>query len=464
MGLIGEGVRQDARTSLQLETPTAKETREVVASGWRDRDIQLLRTPFAIPLGGKFGMTFTHLKRIASAAFVGLLASAVARAQTTPLLPAHHRTTSPAQLRAVSDSVRAVLDRAVADSAFPGAFAVVGTSRGILTQYGAGKLDADDPTRPDASTVWDMASMSKLVGTTSAMIQLVASKRVVLDSPVVFYLPSWHAPGTARITVRQLMTHSSGLPAGRPLYKEADTDTTALTIVYATGPINPPGSKYVYSDLGFILLGRLVKQVTGETLDQYLAKRVFTPLAMVDTRYLPPASWIPRIAPTEVDPWRQRHIRGEVHDENASRLGGVAGHAGLFSSGRDMAKFAEMYLSGGIRNGVRIFRTKTMLEFIAVQNPALSHRALGWETANGTNSAGTRLSPLAFGHTGFTGTSLWMDPTRDLFILLLSNRVNPTRTNLKISGVRLALADGVLGALEGARLQGSQQKSVEIRH
>lgn len=367
------------------------------------------------------------------------------------LLPSAPRVTSATQRTAVRDSVQAVLLRAVADSAFPGAYAVVGSSKGIIAEFGAGKLDANDATKPNARTVWDMASMSKLVSTTSAMIQLVGSNRVVIDSPVVFYLPSWKASGTSRITVRELLTHSSGLPAGRPLYKEADTDTAARTLVYATSPVAPPGSKYVYSDLGFILLGRLVQQVTGTPLDQYVEKNVFGPLKMTDTRYLPPASWIPRIAPTEIDPWRGRHIRGEVHDENASRLGGVAGHAGLFSSARDISRFAELYLSGGVLDGKRIFQTSTLNQFITIQDKALSHRALGWETANGTNSAGHRLAPMAFGHTGFTGTSLWMDPTRDLFVLLLSNRVNPTRQNTKISGVRVALADAVVGALEGAK-------------
>lgn len=368
------------------------------------------------------------------------------------LLPAPTRTPSAKQRLAIRDTVQAVLLRAIADSAFPGAYAIVGSSRGIIAEFGAGKLDAADAARPNDRTIWDMASMSKLVSTTSAMIQLIASKRVALDSPVVYYLPSWSAAGAERITVKHLLTHSSGLPAGRPLYKEADTDSAARTIVYATSPVAPPGTKYVYSDLGFILLGRLVQQVTGQPLDQYVAQHVFGPLKMTDTRYVPPASWIPRIAPTEIDPWRGRHIRGEVHDENASRLGGVAGHAGLFSSARDIARFAEMYLSGGIIDGKRIFDTATLNDFIAVQDKSLSHRALGWETANGTNSAGKRLAGASFGHTGFTGTSLWMDPTRDLFVLLLSNRVNPTRMNVKISGVRMALADGVVAALEGPAL------------
>ena len=402
--------------------------------------------------GIRLGSLSLLLVTVACTAASARRADATATAQPhVGLLPAHAQGVGQPQRAAIGDSLRAVLTRAVTDSAFPGAYAVIGSSTEIFAEFGAGKLDADDPTRPDARTVWDMASMSKLVSTTSAMIQLVASKRVVIDSPVVFYLPSWRAAGTSRITVRQLLTHSSGLPAGRPLYKEADTDTAARTLVYATGPVLQPGSKYVYSDLGFILLGRLVQQVTGMPLDQYVEKNVFGPLKMTDTRYLPPASWLPRIAPTEIDPWRGRHIRGEVHDENASRLGGVAGHAGLFSSARDISRFAQMYLSGGILDGHRIFETGTLNQFIAIQDRALSHRALGWETANGTNSAGHRLAPVSFGHTGFTGTSLWMDPTRDLFVLLLTNRVNPTRQNSKIGGVRIALADAVVAALEGAK-------------
>lgn len=389
-----------------------------------------------------------HSPRAVSAAPTG-------RAATLAVLPAAPHPVTATQRANLRDSLQAVLLRAVADSAFPGAYAVVGNSHEVLAEFGVGKLDADDPTRPDSRTIWDMASMSKLVSTTSAIIQLVASNRVVLDSPVVRYLPSWTAAGTERITVRQLLTHSSGLPAGRPLYKEADTDTAARMIVYATGPINAPGTKYVYSDLGFILLGRLVQQITGQPLDVYVQEHVFGPLEMSDTRYLPPASWLPRIAPTEIDPWRGRHIRGEVHDENASRLGGVAGHAGLFSSARDMSRFAQMYLSGGTLNGHHVLDVTTLNRFIRVQDTTISRRALGWETPTGGNSAGHRLSKLSFGHTGFTGTSLWMDPTRDLFVLLLSNRVNPTRQNLRISGVRTALADAVVGALEGSAISRS---------
>ena len=372
-----------------------------------------------------------------------------AMAQAPNLLPAQPKVFSALQRSAINDSVQAVLQRAVADGAFPGAFAVVGTSSGVLAQFGAGRLDADDDTRPSDYTVWDLASMSKLVGTTSALLQLVAAKRVVIDSPVVSYLPSWQGAGVQRITVRQLLTHSAGLVADLPLYKEAESDTAALLMIYGATPTTPPGTHYLYSDVGFILLGRMIQSITGQPLDQYLAENVFVPLGMSDTRYLPPASWLPRIAPTEIDPWRGRHIRGEVHDENASKLGGIAGHAGLFSSARDLSKFAQLYLSGGVLDGKKIFETSTLLDFIKVQDTTVSQRALGWETPTGANSSGTRLSPLSFGHTGFTGTSLWMDPTRNIFVLLLSNRVNPTRLNTKIGAVRIALANAVVAALEG---------------
>jgi CubicO group peptidase (beta-lactamase class C family) len=347
----------------------------------------------------------------------------------------------------VADSIRTVLDRALADGAFPGAYAAIGTADGLVADYGVGRLDAADGTRPTASTVWDLASLTKVIGTTSAVLQLVGTGRVALDSPVVRYLPAWTATGAERITVRHLLTHSSGLPAWRALYKEASTAEEAESQLFATSPDTLPGVRYVYSDLGFILLGKMVERVSGERLAAYDSANLFGPLGMRDTRYLPPASWLGRVAPTEVDPWRGRQIRGEVHDENAFRLGGVSGHAGLFSSGRDLIRFAQMYLSYGTLDGVRILDSATVAAFTRVQDATISRRALGWETPTGGNSAGSKLSPGAFGHTGFTGTSLWMDPTQGVFVLLLTNRVNPSRENRKIGAVRTALADAAMSAL-----------------
>lgn len=397
------------------------------------------------------------LLSVATASAIGVgcaRASSAGGAANAPL-----KTFPKARIAALRDSLRSVLDRAVADSAFPGAYAAVGNADGVLAEYGAGRLDANDPTRPSATTVWDLASLTKVIGTTSAMLQLVGDGRVTLDSPVVQYLPDWKATGAARITVRQLMTHSAGLPAWRPFYKESTTADEAIAQLFATGPDTVPGRRFLYSDLGFMLLGKLVERVSGEPLARYDSAHVFAPLGMRDTRYLPPAEWTPRIAPTEQDPWRQRKLRGEVHDENASRVGGVSGHAGLFSSGRDLSRFARMYLRSGALDGHRVFNAATVSLFTRPQDTTVSRRALGWETPTGGNSAGHRLSTSAFGHTGFTGTSLWMDPRKGVFVLLLTNRVNPTRQNLKIGRVRAAVADAAMAAL----LDGDQADSTAGR-
>jgi serine-type D-Ala-D-Ala carboxypeptidase len=365
--------------------------------------------------------------------------------------PATRPLVGPEPMRVVHDSIVRVLDRAIADSAFPGAISVVGTRDGGLTSYAVGRIDwpADAPP-PDERTLWDLASLTKVVGMTTAMMQLVEQDRVELDAPVVRYLPEFAGEGKERVTIRHLLTHSSGLPSWRPLYKEATAADTAVAIVLATLLDTVPGARMVYSDLGAILLGKVVERVSGEALDGYLARRVFGPLGMTSTMYRPDASLRDRIAPTEFDPWRQRQIRGEVHDENAFMLGGVSGHAGLFSTAADLARFARMMLAGGTLDGVRVLRASTIAQFTAVQDPGLSHRALGWETPSGQNSAGHRLSARAFGHTGFTGTSLWMDPEAGVFVILLTNRVNPSRQNTRISQVRVALADAVMAALGSA--------------
>ncbi len=349
----------------------------------------------------------------------------------------------------VNDSLVSVLTKAKADGAFPGAVAVIGSKAGILTTLGVGQLDASVPAQPTAQTLYDLASLTKIIATTTLMLELVDQKRVVLDAPVVTYLPEWRGQGANQITIRQLLTHSSGLAAWRAFYKEAVDRADARAQLMLVGPEVPPGTRYLYSDMNFMLLGMVVEQVTGMPLDSAFVQMVALPLGLVDTRYHPDSTQLFRIAPTEYDPWRQRKLRGEVHDENASRFNGVSGHAGLFSTGADLARVARMWLNGGTLDGVRIASAATVAQFTRAQDTLLSKRALGWETPNGTNSAGHRLSPSAFGHTGFTGTSIWIDPTRDLFVILLTNRVNPTRENKKIGGVRTALADAVVGAVDG---------------
>ncbi|MGH7667903.1 MAG: serine hydrolase domain-containing protein [Gemmatimonadaceae bacterium] len=345
--------------------------------------------------------------------------------------------------RALHDTLREVLDAAVRNHAFPGAFAVVGTHAGILASYGAGHLDWAPSPRPDAHTMWDLASLTKVIGMTSAMMQLVEQGRVSLDAPVQRYLPEWTGPHKNEVTVRNLLTHTSGLPAFRA-YDRITTNADSIAALMMAEPLEAlPGTRYVYSDIGAYLAGKIVERVSGQRLDRYLADHVFGPLGMDETMYNPPDSLRPRIAPTELDPRRGGKLRGRVHDERAYYLGGISAHAGLFSSGADLARFAEMYLNGGALGSVRLFRPQTVIAFTTLQDTTLSNRAIGWEKPNGTNSAGHLMSPSAFGHTGFTGTSIWIDPARDLFIVLLTNRVDPTRNNHKIGGVRIALADAL---------------------
>ena len=340
--------------------------------------------------------------------------------------------------------VSAVLDRAARDSAFPGGIAVVGTASGLLVQRAVGRLDWQEATVPDERTLWDLASLTKVIALTGAVAVLTEQGKLDLDAPVYRYLPEWRGGDKDRVTVRHLLTHSSGLPSWRPLYKEANSPAEALHVVLATPLDTVPGARMVYSDLGAILLGQIVERVAGTTLDRFVEDRLFRPLKMAETRYRPAARLRSRIAPTEVDPWRQRHLRGEVHDENAFALGGVSSHAGLFSTAADLSRLARMYLNGGELDGVRVLDSATIARFSTVQNAGLSHRALGWETASGSNSGGGLMSSRAFGHTGFTGTSIWIDPGHDVFVVLLTNRVNPTRENRKIGGVRVALADAVM--------------------
>ena len=349
----------------------------------------------------------------------------------------------------ITDSMRVVLTKGLSDSAYPGAVAVVGGRGGVTSAVGVGRLDANDGTEPSLTTIYDLASLTKIVATTTVMLRLVDQGTVALDAPVVRYLPDWKGPRVERITIRQLLTHSSGLAAWRPFYKEAADRAEARAQLMLVGPEAPPGTRYLYSDMNFMLLGMVAEQVTGMSLDSAFMTTVAKPLRLADTRFRPDSALRSRIAPTEYDPWRQRQLRGEVHDENASRFDGVSGHAGLFSTALDLSRVARLWLNGGTLDGVRLASAKTVAEFTHAQDTLISRRALGWETATGGNSGGRRLSPQAFGHTGFTGTSIWVDPSRDLFIILLTNRVNPTRENRRIGGVRTALADAVAGAVDG---------------
>jgi beta-N-acetylhexosaminidase len=361
-----------------------------------------------------------------------------------------------------------LLDSAVTAGAAPGAVLAV-SSHGSRFIYGTGKLGLDDPTRPDGQAVYDLASLTKVVATTTLAMLAVSEGKLALDAPVQRYLPAFRGPGKELVTIRHLLTHSGGLPADPSpgLWQQTPNADSALRVVNAYPLDTAPGTRMVYSDLGAIVLGEVIEKIYGDLLDRLAERKIFGPLGMPSTRFRPPESWLPRIAPTEYDTtWRKRIVRGEVHDENAAWLGGVAGHAGLFGSAEDLLRFGEWLLEtrsrqdgkpGNLRTGISSSRPPVLpsvvREFSRRQNVVPgSSRALGWDTPAPGNSAGTRLDPNSFGHTGFTGTSIWIDPSRDLVIVLLTNRVHPTRNNSRIGPLRIAVADRVVALLEGQPL------------
>ncbi len=355
---------------------------------------------------------------------------------------------APVRVRAaLRDSLRHILERGVADSAFPGAIVVVGDHRGRLALASAGHLDWAPSPRPGEHTLWDLASLTKVVGMTSAMMQLVEQGKVDLDAPVQRYLPEWRGPNKEKVLVRHLITHQSGLPAFKTYYKNGVSPDSTLALFMATPLDTLPGVRMVYSDIGAILLGKIVERVSGERLDVYLRRHVFRPLGMTETGYRPAKSLLARIAPTERDPWRGRLVRGEVHDENAYALGGVSAHAGIFSSAHDLERLAMAYLNGGALDGARLAKAATVARFTTVADSAFSSRALGWDTPSENSSGGHFIERPGFGHTGFTGTSLWIAPQHDLYVILLTNRVNPTREHSKVGPVRVNVADAAMRAL-----------------
>jgi CubicO group peptidase (beta-lactamase class C family) len=341
--------------------------------------------------------------------------------------------------------VRQVLDAARADSAFPGAIAVVGTRTRVITEYGVGNLDWAPSPVPDDHTLWDLASLTKVIGLTSGIMQLVDQGRVDVNAPVQHYLPDWTGKNKNLVTIRHLLTHTSGLPADKNYDQITHLPDSIAKLLYTTPLDTLPGVRMVYSDIGAYTLGRVLEKITSMPLDLYLHDHVFIPAAMNETMYNPPMALLARIAPTEVDPVRGGLVHGKVHDERAYWLGGVSAHAGLFSSAHDLTRFAQMYLNGGVIGGKRVLPAKEITFF--TEKTLVADRALGWQKPNGSNSAGHLMSAKAFGHTGFTGTSIWIDPVNDVFIILLTNRVDPTRNNNKIGRVRVALADSVMSAI-----------------
>jgi beta-N-acetylhexosaminidase len=348
-----------------------------------------------------------------------------------------------------------VMEKAVADRAFPGATIAVGY-RGKVSYHAFGHLSYDQyspATKID--TMYDIASLTKVVVTTTLVEKLVEGdfpSPLDLDAPVSRYLPEWangpQPEWRAKVTVRNLMTHTSGLPAFKEYWRTSKGKADTLRMIFAEPLEYQPGTKMVYSDLGIILMAEIIQRLTGEPLDQLAKEYIFDPLGMNNSMYNPPKTIWPAIAPTEMDDrYRHRLLQGEVHDENAYAIGGVSGHAGVFSTSPDLAAFCQMLLNGGVYAHKRVVGRATLAEFTQPQAVAQNERTLGWVVPTKSSSSGQYFSAHSYGHTGFTGTSIWIDPDRQLFVVLLTNRVNPTRENMNIADVRPAVHDAVMKAL-----------------
>jgi|CXWL01.1.fsa_nt_gi beta-glucosidase-like glycosyl hydrolase/CubicO group peptidase (beta-lactamase class C family) len=347
------------------------------------------------------------------------------------------------------DDVDATVARFIESKAFPGAVVAVGRQGGLvhLKAYGRRTYEPDAPAMT-TDTLFDLASLTKVIATTTMAMMLVDEGRLDLDRPVRDYFSKFSGGAKDRIRVRDLLTHSSGIDWWAPLYKEARSMPEYLERILPMELKYEPGSKSVYTDLGVMMLGEILERSAGTDLNTFVKRRIFEPLKMRDTGYKPSEAMKARIAPTEVDnDWRKRLIWGEVHDENAFGLGGVAPHAGLFGTAPDLARFATMLLNGGILENRRYIAPATLKRFATRGTVAGSSRALGWDTPSENSSAGHLMSSMAFGHTGFTGTSLWMDPETGVFVILLTNRVHPTRENNQIREARPQIADAVMRGL-----------------
>ena len=354
------------------------------------------------------------------------------------------------------DVVRTMLREAVEAHAFPAACIEVGRHGGSRWTASAGGFTFD-PYAPLATsdTIFDLASLTKVIAATTLTMRAADAGRLALDDLVAQWLPDWRGSDRGEVTVRQLLTHSSGLTAYLPLYRDC-TGRFEFEKAICTLPLEyAPGTQSIYSDLGFVLLGFILEDAAQRASgrpdglfdpDAALASqfsRLRSFLTPDPLTFNPPRAWRPKCAPTEVDRWRGRLLTGEVHDENCWALGGAAGHAGLFGTVAAVGSFARAVLRT-IAGEEILAQPETMRRFIQREPVPGSSRALGWDTMLPTSSCGTRMSPEAFGHTGFTGTSLWLDPATGVYVVLLTNRVHPTRDNDTIQRVRPALHDAVM--------------------
>ncbi len=365
-------------------------------------------------------------------------------AQSSPLLPQADYAGQDARFA----QAFIILQEAIEQRAFPGcAISVLHRGR-LVALRGLGRFTYE-PSSPavQGDTIFDLASVSKVVATTPVAMLLYERGQLDLEAPIVSLLPDFAGddPRRDQVTVRMLLSHSSGLPAYERLFERTHGREELIRAALSTPLTADPGTRVEYSDIGFIILGELLARLADEPLDRFCQREIFGPLGMVRTCYCPPAACRMQVPPTVDDrTFRPRVVQGEVHDENASVMGGVAGHAGVFAPAADVALFAHSMLNGGRP----ILRPETLALFTRRQpQPPGTSRGLGWDTPSQPSQSGRYLSPTAFGHLGYTGTSLWIDPRLQLAITLLTNRTWPDHSNQAIKQVRPKFHDSVVEAL-----------------
>jgi len=346
--------------------------------------------------------------------------------------------------------VDSIIVSAIQDSIFPGAVLFIGNSHGIHSKKAFGCTDyAENAWDIKTFTLFDLASLTKVIATTSAITKLYEKRKLDLDAPVSRYISQFAQNGKAKVTIRNLLAHNSGFPPGRPFYKFCETEQEAFDSLYAMPLTYETGTQTIYSDLGFIMLGKLVETISGKSLEMFVHKNFFKPLQMKDTMFNPPALLCPRIAPTEPEyNYRLTKMPGKPRNKISQLMDGVAGHAGLFSTAEDLSKIAILYLNAGKYQGKRYFK-KSTIKLFTTRHSENSTRALGWDTGNGNpdRQISHYFSKSAFGHTGFTGTSIWMDPELNLFVILLTNRTYDMIDRDKINKIRPLVHDEIIQSL-----------------
>lgn len=343
-----------------------------------------------------------------------------------------------------------LINTAVKEKVFPGAVLLVWKDGNVLYEkpYGMFTYEVNSQ-KVTTETIFDLASLTKVIATTTAAMICIDRNLFLLDDKVINFIPEFGVNNKENITIRNLLVHNSGLAAWKKFYGRGLDENGVLEEIFNSELEYKTGTKMVYSDLGIITLGKIIEKVSGLSLDEFSKKEIFEPLKMNSTFFNPVDSLKNFCAPTELDNyWRNKLLRGEVHDETAALLGGVAGHAGLFSTANDLSKFMEMMINKGIYNNQRIIKQETV-DIFTQKKSDQSSRGLGWDTKSEKgSSAGDLFSMISFGHTGYTGTSIWADRSRNLFVVFLTNRVYPSRENTKIISFRPRLHDAVIKSIE----------------